>query len=477
MLNIFIGPNSEGKTNLANALRLICGYDPDFGTDPELLEKNIRKTFEPNDFYDKTQSIEIEAVSDSHEKPITLKISPEQIGENTQRDQSLKNEFFPVGANKEIFKIGIKEVNNWDILQENWNELRYEMKDCFQISLQKEPPQNKDFILSDIQDENGQLFYEAGSGRTSVLYYLIEIKINYSKGVRSFLFDEPEIHMHPSLLRQFLKYLNLLTERNIQFFITTHSSILIDHSILSDNAVVFQIKKKNSYSKITNISKNRIGLRDVLYNQLGYKPSDILLVNTVIWVEGPSDMIYLRQWLNERAPELEEGKDFTIMFYGGNLITHLSFEEDIDVDGLIDLSSINVNSAIMMDSDIKNARDKIGPNKERVKKSFEDHDRFVWITKGREVENYIQQSLLKQAVKKIHPNDINKYKIQPDPDKYGQRTFLKENPTNKKKIYIRKVKVAKQVVKIQEEKVLPTNFTILDLGKKLDKLINWIKKI
>lgn len=478
-LNIFIGPNSEGKTNLANAIRLICDYNPDYGGDPDRKGniKILKKDFNINS---KNQPIEISADVTNYDDPVKLIINPKDIGIRPTPNISLKkcNKFFPIGAHKRIFNLGLKEnkdekkdfvtKRNFKILKDKWHELVDEM-DYFNIPLQPASPNNRKYVLSDLFDKNNQIFYEAGSGRTSVLYYLIEIKINFNKGVKSFLFDEPEINMHPSLLRKFLKYLSrMIDEYKIQFFITTHSSILIDYSILSDKAYVFQIKKEKDYSKVINISDDRKGLKDVVYNQLGYKPSDVLLANTVIWVEGPSDMIYLRHWLNEKDSKLEEGRDFTIMFYGGSLIKHLSFEKDIDIDALIELSTININSIIMIDSDIKRKGDKIGPNKKLVKKSFKANNRYVWITKGREVENYIDPEILEKAVKNAHPKTI-KFKI-------GSKQYDKMVEIISSGHQFKKVKTAHEVVKIQRQDKEKKYFKIWDLEKKIEKLIKEIKK-
>jgi predicted ATP-dependent endonuclease of OLD family len=316
-------------------------------------------------------------------------------------------------------------------------------------------------------DDNGQKFYEAGSGRTSVLHYLIEMKINISKGVRSFLFDEPENHMHPSLLRMFLKY--LASKSDLQFFITTHSSILIDQSILDNSSTIFifQIKKENGFSKVQNVTKNRKGLRDIVYQQLGYKPSDILFANTVIWVEGPSDVIYIRHWLNKKAPDLKEGHHYTFMFYGGSLIKHISFETDIDTKSLIELSRINNNSAIVIDSDKKNENQEIGSNKKKVKKEFLANNGFVWITTGREIENYIPQKTFVAAVKKKHPQLAKNYNLPSDEDNYYNRTSL--NP----KKDINKVGVAKIII---EKKHVSIDFGRMELDKTLTKLIDWIRE-
>ena len=77
MLNIFIGPNSEGKTNLANALRVMFHGGPDYSEDKKLG----RKAVECRDFNDDKYPIKIEAYVEGLSKPVPLEIDPNNISE------------------------------------------------------------------------------------------------------------------------------------------------------------------------------------------------------------------------------------------------------------------------------------------------------------------------------------------------------------------------------------------------------------
>ena len=139
---------------------------------------------------------------------------------------------------------------------------------------------------------------------------------------------------------------------------------------------------------------------------LGYKPSDILQANFVIWVEGPSDRTYLKHWIHAKDPDLIEGLHYMIMFYGGRLLSHLSYDslpadEDSLVTDFISLARLNRNAAIVIDSDRETAEGALNRTKERIREEFERESCLVWITDGRMIENYLPASLLTRLLRRF----------------------------------------------------------------------------
>lgn len=124
--------------------------------------------------------------------------------------------------------------------------------------------------------------------------------------------EEPELHLNPLLQRKLLKYLNDHTSN--QYLITTHSSSLIDTQI----AEIYHIQLVNGESLVNRVTSDRD--KSSICEDLGYHPSDLVQANCIIWVEGPSDRIYLKKWINELEPHLVEGIHYSIMFYGGGFL-------------------------------------------------------------------------------------------------------------------------------------------------------------
>lgn len=207
--------------------------------------------------------------------------------------------------------------------------------------------------------------------------------------------EEPETNLHPLLQKKLLRYLT--DETSNQYVIATHSSHLLDDS----RATAYHVRLTTE-GTVSELAHRPHELIEIC-NDLGYRPSDLLQANCVIWVEGPSDRIYIRRWLELLEPDLTEDIDFTIMFYGGKLLAHLSASEHALTD-FINLRRLNRASFVIIDSDKTEHDAPINATKARIKTEFESNaPGLAWVTAGYTVENYLPPDVLTAAVLQAHP--------------------------------------------------------------------------
>jgi energy-coupling factor transporter ATP-binding protein EcfA2 len=280
--------------------------------------------------------------------------------------------------------------------------------------------------------------------------------------------EEPELHLHPLLQRKLIQYLKKQTDN--QYFIATHSAAFID----TEGAAIFHVAQEDGLTRIRPAKLNQE--RYAICADLGHRASDIIQSNAVLWVEGPSDRIYLKHWISLANPHLVEGIHYSIMFYGGRLLSHLSADDD-DVDEFIELRALNRNLAVMIDSDRKTARTPINPTKKRLVDEFAKHGGIAWITKGREVENYIEYSLLQEAVKAVHSVT---YEGRVSGGQFDHALHFKRKAkkgeagnaaTKSAETNVDKVKVARHVVESSRVTLDP-----LDLKKRIGEIVAMIER-
>lgn len=278
--------------------------------------------------------------------------------------------------------------------------------------------------------------------------------------------EEPETNLHPSLQRKLVCYLSEKTSN--QYFITTHSAHILD----AVPAAVFHVSLVDGLTKLARVETS--GQRFSAVEDLGYRASDLIQTPIVVWVEGPSDRIYVTAWLGHLAPELVEGTHYSVMFYGGRLLSHLG-ATDPEVESFISLRRLNRYVVVLMDSDRKAATASINDTKKRIVSELAaDADGgFAWVTEGREIENYLDHDILSKAMGKL-VSDFSSL-----PDRRGSSSryanfleYLAADET-KKSVADRKVALARAYVDISNAEVPNTGG---DLHEKLERLIQLIKR-
>lgn len=266
--------------------------------------------------------------------------------------------------------------------------------------------------------------------------------------------EELELHLHPLLQRKLIRYLADRTSN--QYVITTHSAHLLDEP----GSSVFHVRSKDGQTSV--VRTVAPAQRVELCADLGYRASDLVQANAIVWVEGPSDRLYLRHWLAQVDDDLIEGIHYSLMFYGGRLLSQLS-ASDVEVEDFISLRRINQWLSVVIDSDRHAVGDRINKTKKRVSAEFDKGPGFSWITSGREIENYLPDFLLDAAVAAVHPRA---HRVVAGDGRFADVTRIK---TKNGERQIDKVKVAHHVINE------PADLSVLDLRRQMQRLVRFIR--
>ncbi|EGU62950.1 hypothetical protein HMPREF9965_0454 [Streptococcus mitis bv. 2 str. SK95] len=321
---------------------------------------------------------------------------------------------------------------------------------------------------------NGKIpISSSGSGLKTVLLVLIKLFLetrekssyNFEQSLENsiFIFEELENNLHPEIQRNLFEFLYQWVQKyNSQIFLTTHSTVPINMFSGRDNVTLTHIKKEDDRI-MTNSALSFIENKNILMN-LGVRASDILQSNAVIWVEGPSDRIYINKWIELYSNgNLKENIHYQILFYGGKLLSHLTGKLD-DSNELIQLFKANVHSIIVIDSDKTNPNKKINKTKQRIRKEFNKNQAIVWITQGKEIENYLSRNIFKKTYNV--DKQIGQYeKI----DDFLNKNSRKKNMGN----YYVTHKVSESISIVKEMLLEDTN--VLDLEKQISTIVKQLK--
>ena len=323
---------------------------------------------------------------------------------------------------------------------------------------------------------------KSGSGLKTIILMLLNLIVipeieKKPPKTYIFCFEELENNVHPSLLRKMLKFLEeYVLEHSCYLFITTHSNVALDFYGTSENAQIVHVTH-DAQSAATSRIKSFFNQLDVL-DDIGAKPSDLLQSNGIIWVEGPSDRIYINKWIDIYSNgELTEGRNYQCAFYGGSLLANYDFSSRNTNDpNLSNLLNINPNAILIADGDRTSMKGKGSKIKQRVsriaKQIGELKHGFCWITKAKEIESYIPTPALEKHYEKKHLRPIGQYERFSYQN--GERTtemgYLQS--VIKKKTFD-KVKLAKQVVQLIDKNDIESLF---DLDENMVKICNMIKQ-
>ena len=264
------------------------------------------------------------------------------------------------------------------------------------IKTKQDNGDNWEIVLED-DNRNQYSISKLGSGLKTILLVLlnlIAIPNDYKDKTMVFAFEELENNLHPALEKRLYSFIfNYAQKNNYMIFLTTHSPIAIDLFSREESVHFYKTEKGSNGYQIIPISNFDESIEVI--DELGIKASDLLQTNGIIWVEGPSDRIYIKNWLNMQYPgSFKEGKDYQFVYYGGRLLAHYTAcnPTDEEVDNYINVLAVNSKAFFVMDSDKSSSRSRLDKRKYHIIEKLKEKHIPYWITKGREIENYLDLS-------------------------------------------------------------------------------------
>lgn len=253
--------------------------------------------------------------------------------------------------------------------------------------------------------------YDWGDGTQQLIVILYSLYKHKGETGKLFFIEEPEMYLHPGILRKFIEVINSDVFENHQYFITTHSNIVLDTSADTNIKMsIFKFKKVSN--KADNAGKTflveQCNNGDVsLLNELGVRNSSVFLSNCSIWVEGITDRLYLKHYLelyykkNPKEKVYRENIDYTFIEYGGGNVVHFNFDEKIDDSNSINAKYINNKIFLIVDNDNTKPRTKKANRKEKYKGLLDNN---FYELSATEIENLITFETLKQILINQNPN-------------------------------------------------------------------------
>ncbi|MCY0107274.1 ATP-binding protein [Pseudomonas monsensis] len=276
----------------------------------------------------------------------------------------------------------------------------------------------------------------SGSGLKTVILTLLNLLVrpnfeNRSSSSYIFSLEELENNLHPALQRNLFVFLEDFAVGNgCHIFLTTHSNVAID------------IFGSSPHAQILHVMRGADGIVGTVYSgeaeghgvldDLGVRASDLLQANGLIWVEGPSDRVFLKKWIEIWSNgSLTEGRHYQFVFYGGSVLANINTRlPEIETREAISAFQINRNFAFICDSDRKSPNGTLKPRVAQLIKDVAGSRGMVWVTRCTEVENYIPREAFEAAHSKVNLPQIGEYEKIQD---YLQKNNISDatNYTNK----------------------------------------------
>lgn len=312
----------------------------------------------------------------------------------------------------DVLKLLCGDYKERNKLKEFENFLRDNFFDGREVTII--PKVESDVLHIKIGEEKEQPIYNLGDGIQSIIILTFNL-FKYKGEDVLFFIEEPELYLHPGLQRKLIEIFLKEEFDTYQYFITSHSNHLLDLTLDFNEISIYKFNKeieegdaeeKDAKFNIENVNNDDSSVLKLL----GVNNSSIFLSNCTIWVEGITDRLYIRKYLEIYQKEKLEKEEITKIYsedihysfleYSGGNITHWDFLDESE-DGIRHNRICN-KIFLIADSDNARKNSKKYKRHEKLKEFF--GDRFC-LLKSKEIENLLMPNIIKAVVNKLNNND------------------------------------------------------------------------
>lgn len=266
-------------------------------------------------------------------------------------------------------------------------------------------PHIKDDALCIGINNDEKPIYHLGDGIQALIIMLYPLFKNRGENMIFFI-EEPETHLHPGMQRIFLEALQDPRFSTFQYFITTHSNHFLDLTLDMNNISIYTFKKKVQIYLIENVNNDDNNVLELI----GVRNSSVFLSNCTIWVEGITDRLYIKKYLEVYQREVSktnyhEDIHYSFVEYGGNNIEHWSFLNDEgDDEQRINVERLCSKLFLITDSDGANEENKQWKT-ERFKLLKKNLGNRYHTIKAIEIENILSKDIIKKYIQNREKNN------------------------------------------------------------------------